>query len=337
MLTIATIGIALVALVSSAWSSPTEAQRRATRRRTPRVIVLDEMDCDMGRWPEPHFVPIAPEPECALGALMQACGAPAPATCPEDAAALDRALFASCDVGRDALVALTYSMDREGMPPPVEALVDRFGAFVDDVHGDVDRVLLLEILRRASRYAPAVTLATRLIDEARDPAIRELARDRLVAMLEYDDWDENGVTDVDFATHVQVPSLADRPWALGVARRVLARVGCATPRERIEAALRARFGVDVEPQVERTLIDGPLGDMDPIVLRQRVRALPLVSCAPEPESAIAYLRVQEDGSVEGASTSVCLTSLLTRLRPIVPAPAGGAVEARFVLVFAASR
>ncbi len=191
----------------------------------------------------------------------------------------------------------------------------------------------MEILRRSSRYAPAVSLATRLIDEATDPALRELARERLVAMLEHDDWNEDQRLDDDFAAHVQPPWLADRPWALSVARRVLARVGCRAPRAALTASLRARFGVDVEEEIDRIAVEGPSGDFDPTLFRLHVRRLPLGACAPEPQSALGYVRAHMDGSVDSASTSPCLDATLDTLTQFSPGPVGGDADARFVFVF----
>ncbi len=143
------VGLSLGVLASG--SDELSAQQSASRRRPPpHAIVVDSIDCDMSLWPEPHLVPVATEPVCAVGALLEACGAPAPATCPdEDPSAFDAGLLRSCRVSRRVLVALTHVAAR--VPGVASPLVERLAANVDEVSDDVDRALLVDILRAASR------------------------------------------------------------------------------------------------------------------------------------------------------------------------------------------
>jgi len=329
---------ALCAFLSSLLiGAPVTAQRRA--RRAPRVIVLDEMDCDMRRWDEPIFVPIAPEFLCPISALFDACGVPAPPSCPGDPSTLDLTAvspqLAACVPSRASLVAFTQLIDRSEMPPALAPLVDRFATRVEELDTAADRVLLAELLRRLSRYASAVAILTQLVDDTSDPALRALAIDRLVAMLAYADWNEDGTRDDDFAEHVSPRLLATRPWALWVARRVLGRVECSREREALIRALTARFPGELLEPTSVASDAPPLGDFDPGSFRRAVAHLPLASCAPSEVAAVALLRAHTDGTVEAASTNACLSDVLDQ--PMAPAPLGGDAEARFVFIFVPPR
>jgi hypothetical protein len=240
---LAWIGLLALALVCATAA----AQRRgAARRRPPRVIVLDELDCEMARWREPMLVPVVSIPACPAIALLTACGAATPVTgCPalEDATvatALDR-----CEPGRSALLALVGAAEAVGVARPLVPLLDRLAA-APDPDGEIDRVLLAELLRRAARYDAALSRFVALADGAADPALRALALERIVAIVEQDDWDEDGDVDADFASHFEPPRLPDRPWARDVAVRALPRVGCLQAHAVALGAIRRRFDFDPE-------------------------------------------------------------------------------------------
>lgn len=297
----------------------------------------------MGRFLEPELVVVAPEPACATSALLVACGSPAPPTCPEDLASIDATTLLACAPSRRVLVALTQATEREGIPPVLAAVLLRFAARLDEVTDPIDRLLLAELLRRDSRYEAAVTLAGRLLDDtATDPAIRTLAFERLVAMLGYEDWNEDQVDDPEVASHVTPPLLPDRPWALALARRVLERFRCDESRARVVEALRARFG---QPETwplewswphERREGEGDWDGLDPRVLGHLVRSQPF-ACAPEASSAVGAVRVLADGTYRAEATSSCVDAALDRLPPLRSVFMNGWLESSFVFVFAAPR
>jgi hypothetical protein len=133
----------------------------------------------------------------------------------------------------------------QGLAALPAAILERFAAAAVPPD-ETDRLLLADLFRRASRYDLALARFVDLIDGAHDPAIRALALERVIAILEYEDWDEDGQLDADFATHFEVPRLPDRPWALEVAVRALPRVGCLQPHATALGAIRRRFGHDPE-------------------------------------------------------------------------------------------
>jgi hypothetical protein len=236
------VSIALV--VWSGWDASADAQRSTVRRRrAPRVIHLDELDCDMARWDEPLLVPIVTPAACATAELLVRCGLERPAECPgvDDPAFV--AALAACAPSHDVLVSLVRVAEHEGLPASV-SIVDRLAAGAE--RDDVDRLLVAELARRASRYDDALRRFVSLAEDARDVAIRAFALERIVSILEYEDWNEDGATDDDFATHFESPRLPDRAWAREVAVRALPRVGCLGPHAIALGAIRRRFGSDPE-------------------------------------------------------------------------------------------
>jgi hypothetical protein len=231
------------ALVGAVLATSVVAQRSgaARRRRAPRVIHLDEMDCDMGRWDEPLLVPVVAPAECASAELLVSCGLERPTGCPDVDDPAFLAALGACGPSHRVLVSLVRVAEQSGLPASAD-LIERLAAGRED--DDVDRLLVAELSRRGSRYDDARSRFVALADGAVDPAIRAFAIERLVSILEYEDWNEDGATDDDFATHFEIGRLPDRPWAREVAVRALQRVGCLRPHAIALGAIRRRFGSD---------------------------------------------------------------------------------------------
>jgi hypothetical protein len=235
-------------IVWCALAANVEAQRAtARRRRAPRVIQLEQLDCDMQRWDEPLLVPLVAPVECASAELLVSCGLARPTDCPGIEDPVFLAALDGCAPSHGMLVSLVRAAEQAMLPASVP-LIDRFAAGTED--DDVDRLLVAELARRVSLYDAARARFVALIDGAVDPAIRAFALERMVSILEYDDWNEDGLEDDDFASHFEAPRLPDRPWAREVAVRTLPRVGCLRPHAIALGTIRRRFGNDPEGVIE---------------------------------------------------------------------------------------
>ncbi|GAB4198701.1 MAG: hypothetical protein OHK0013_08220 [Sandaracinaceae bacterium] len=239
-LTVLTTLLALVLPPRSA-----EAQRRRALRAR-RVIVLDEMHCDWDAWRTPMLVLVLTMPACPEDDLIAACGAtPTPRSACWEPSAADVEALARCTPSRETFLGLLRVVEqRAGLPPWLAPLLTRLAS--ESGLDEVQRTLIAELLRKQARYDEAVARFAALADDARDPALRALALERLVEVLQYEDWNEDGLTDDDFATHFAPPRLPDRPWAREVAVRALSRVGCLGPHAVALGAIRRRFDFDPE-------------------------------------------------------------------------------------------
>ncbi len=298
----------------------------AAQAASPAAVRLDPIACGF-QPPEPELVLVAPEPTRAMDALFAACGAVLPS---DQTNVPDAAMLASCTPSRAVLVAFLDVLDSRTAFPST-ALVDQLVARAERVRDPTDLLLLAELLKRLSRYELAATILSRIADEAEDPGIRALAIERLAAILANDDWDEDRVPDVDFATHVTLPRLPERSWSREVASRVLARAA-SSGSDGLRDAARARFGVSFVQEAP------PASDeVSPPSIRSLVRRLPLATCLSERATAVALVRVRADGSVASASSDPCLHELLAGLTHASSGVDGGDAEARLIFVFITPR
>lgn len=199
----------------------------AQRRRTPRVIQLDELS-NPGRLPLPRFVVVGSEDPCPARSLRQHC-APTGSRQPEtpDAACYDVepviASLSPLSCSADPVVFAT-AIALEG-DHSIEALEAAAHLYERIAHGPRLRHLALlgrvRVLYRLDRHDEAVLAVRRLLEANPDPPMLELGIQWFARFAIEDDRNMDGVTDADWTGPDLTVLPADPAVAARIARQVL--------------------------------------------------------------------------------------------------------------------
>ena len=292
------VALALFALVLSTWAGDAGAQRRRARR----VIVLDST-CDIPPPPRVwELVVAAPARECPGAVLLEACGEPARDPCPEIAGLAselgDRRLD-TCAPGAELLFA-AEALRGVYETRALEQALRLYRALSGHASlGPIARARAMETAWRLSRYGESVREGYELLALPGATAYREAAMALLVAIVTYEDHDEDMVRDDGFpATRLTVGALPDATWAHEVARRAVLELARGARSSDVLAALeaaRARWPDLRDAQLDRAESDA-LAEMDPPRWRAHARAA-AERCA-EASCAAPYRRRLRDTATQ---------------------------------------